>query len=458
MGPGVKLERRAVVGPGGDWIGQIKEGRMRIDPTTLGDLEVFGTAGGQGSLFELLDRTATSMGRSALRRRMSLPSSRISDIRRTQDAVRFLLDRPGLVRLDGALLDAVGEYLRSNIETRDLHPLMERVEHTWMSLRYPAVLEELNEGMRATVTLFASVERVLVELLAHDPPEGIREMVVRISDCAEAVAREGRGLNQGLRLDRFLREELGGDIEGALALLGELDALNAMAEATGSLGWAMPDLVEEEAFVLEADAIYHPFLRNAVTNPISLSGGEPLLFLTGPNMAGKTTYLKSVALVVLLAQVGMGVPAARARVTPVEVLFTSLNPTDNLRTGLSYFLAEVMRVKEAAEILAQGRRALVLFDEVFKGTNVRDALDASAEVIRGFAQARRSGFIFSSHLTELVEVLKPLERIRFCCFDGEIVGGSPHYGFKLREGVSEQRFGLLLLKQAEIPELLARIA
>jgi DNA mismatch repair protein MutS len=431
---------------------------MRIDPTTLGDLEVFGTTGGKGGLFELLDQTATSIGRTALRRRMSVPSSRIGEIRRTQEAVRFLLNHPGLVRLDGALVDAVSQYLRSNIETREVHPLMEKVERTWMSMRYPAILEELEDGMRATGTLFASVKRITVDLLAYDPPEVIREIAVRISESAEAVVRDGSGLNRGMRLDRILREELRSGIEGALVLLGELDALNAMAQATRSLGWAMPDLVEEEAFVLEADGIYHPFLQNAVTNPISLSGGEPLLFLTGPNMAGKTTYLKSVALVVMLAQVGMGVPAARARLTPVEVLFTSLNPADNLRAGLSYFLAEVLRVKEAAEILAEGRRALVLFDEVFKGTNVRDALDASAEVIRGFARARRSGFIFSSHLTELEEVLKPMERIRFCCFDGEIVEGSPHYGFKLRDGVSEKRFGLLLLRQAQVPQLLARIA
>src|SRR5262249_49489295 len=131
---------------------------------------------------------------------------------------------------------------------------------------------------------------------------------------------------------------------------------------------------------------------------------------------------------------------------------------DNLRAGLSYFLAEVLRVKAAATILAEGRRALVLFDEVFKGTNVRDALDASAEVILGFARARRSGFIFSSHLTELVDVLAPAGTIRFCYFDGDIVAGLPHYAYQLREGVSTKRFGLVLLRQAQVPELMARIS
>jgi DNA mismatch repair ATPase MutS len=159
----------------------------------------------------------------------------------------------------------------------------------------------------------------------------------------------------------------------------------------------------------------------------------------------------------LLAQVGMGVPAHRVRVAPVDVLFTSLNPSDNLRAGISYFLAEILRVKEAATILAQGRRALIIFDEVFKGTNVRDALDASAEVILGFARARRSGCIFSSHLAELVDVLGTTPVIRFACFDGYIQDGVPHFSYELRPGVSDRRFGLLLLRQAQVPELIARI-
>jgi DNA mismatch repair ATPase MutS len=153
----------------------------------------------------------------------------------------------------------------------------------------------------------------------------------------------------------------------------------------------------------------------------------------------------------------MGVPARSARLTPLENLFTSLNPADNLRAGLSYFFAEVLRVKEAASLLAEGRRALVLFDEVFKGTNVLDAVEASGEVILGFARARRSGFIFSSHLTQLVDLLRNNPAIRFRCFDGEILGGAPSYSYTIRDGVCDKRFGLLLLRQAQIPQLLAQI-
>jgi len=175
-------------------------------------------------------------------------------------------------------------------------------------------------------------------------------------------------------------------------------------------------------------------------------------------MAGKTTYLKTVALVVLLAQTGMNVPASSMRLAPVEVVLTSLNPADNLRAGISYFYAEILRVREAAEILAGGRKALVLFDEVFKGTNVKDALEASAEVIEGFAKTRRSGSIFASHLSELYETLRTNPAIRFCQFDGEIIDGSPVFAYELASGVSEKRFGLLLLRQARVPDLIAKIS
>ena len=170
----------------------------------------------------------------------------------------------------------------------------------------------------------------------------------------------------------------------------------------------------------------HPFLPEATPNPVSLTGGEPLVFLTGPNMAGKTTYLRTVGLLVLLAQTGMRVPARSMRLAPVEAILTSLNPVD------------------------------ILFDEAFKGTNVRDALDASTAVIRGFARSRRSGSIFSSHLTELAGRLGDAP-VRFCRFEGEIRNGEPRFTFRLEAGVSETRFGMLLLEQARVPELVSRI-
>lgn len=429
---------------------------MQIDTTTLADLDVFG-AGGEGGLFQLIDHTSTPAGRSALKRRLQRPSSDVNVIRRTQEAVTFLAAHPQVVRLSQKAVDAVTRYIQSNIA---LEPswLPERVEYAWLALRYRDLLNEVAAGVQATVSLFSHLTRMCGAIEARDAPPLLAELTGSINDTARVVLQSCTGSGTVLRADRAVRSRLKADITRSLDLLGELDALNSMAIASATPGWIMPELVESDSFVLDAEGLHHPFITGAVRNPCRLSGGEPMVFLTGPNMAGKTTYLRSVALVVLLAQTGMAVPATRVRLSPVEALFTSLNPADNLRAGLSYFLAEVMRVKEAATILAEGRRALVIFDEVFKGTNVRDALDASAEVITGFAHARRSGIIFSSHLVELVDVLAQNHAIRFHCFDGDIRDGAPHYTYELQDGVSDRRFGLLLLRQAEVPQLLRRIS
>ena len=431
---------------------------MIVDQTTLADLEIFESGGGGSGLFELIARTSTSLGRSALRRRITNPSSEIAEIRETQQAVQFLAVHPGLVRFNDSMVSAVQRYLRSNISVSDYPSWWQRFEPVWWKVRYPDVFEEVQQGVNDTTALFDHLSVLCSALRARKAPSLIANLVASIEAVATVVLETRSKALTVLELDRMQRASLHDQIEGALLSLGELDALNAMARVTSEHGWSWPELIESDTFIFEADGLYHPFVNHAVRNPVRLTGGEPMVFLTGPNMAGKTTYLRSVALTALLAQVGMGVPASRARLSPVQALFTSLNPRDNLRAGLSFFLAEVLRVKAAAEILASGKRALVLFDEVFKGTNVRDALDASAEVILGFAKAHRSGFIFSSHLIELVEILQANPAIRFFCFEGDIEEGLPRYTFQLREGVSDKRFGLFLLRQARVPELIAQIS
>ena len=428
---------------------------MRIDTTTLADLEIFRSLDGSAGVIHLIDRTSTSRGRAALRRRLGQPSSEIAVIRATQEAVRVFQSHLELVRFDDRAVRSVDRYLGSNIVIAS--STGERIEMAWMWLRYRDVLEELRVGVRETRSLFRSVRLMSSSIAKHDPPEIVSGILEELGEIANLVLSSS-GAAGPLNLDRRFRRSLKDQIRTGLDLLGELDALTSMASAANSLAWTFPELIDSPDFLLEAEGVFHPFVENPVPNPARWSGGEPLVFLTGPNMAGKTTYLRAVAILVHLTQTGMPVPAASARLTPVEALFTSLNPSDNLKAGVSFFVAEVMRVKAAASLLAEGRRALVLFDEVFKGTNVKDALEASAEVITGFAKARRSGLIFSSHLSELVEVLRHDPAIRFCCFDGEIVKGSPSYSYELREGVSDKRFGLLLLREAGIPELIARIS
>ncbi len=430
---------------------------MLIDDVTLSDLEVVSSLDGSGAIVDLIDRTRTTVGRRALIRRLRQPFSDLEQIRETQIAIRFLREHRRILDFDEHSFRPVERYLRSNIELTAGSPFVARVEYAWLAIRYRGVLREIREGQAATVALCRHINTICMRLAAREPPPVIACFVASLRKTASSVL-EAMVSGNVVVVDRTIRGVLKDSILDAIQILGELDALGSMAAACNELRWSTPTLVESQSFLFEAQGVFHPFVTDPVSNPVELSGGEPVVFLTGPNMAGKSTYLRSVALVVLLAQTGMDVPATSARLTPVEALFTSLNPSDNLKAGLSYFLAEIMRVKVAATLLAEGKRSFVLFDEVFKGTNVKDALEASAEVILGFARARNSGFMFASHLAELVDTLDSNPAIRFCHFDGEFLQGSPSYSYALKDGVSDKRFGLLLLRQAEIPELIARIS
>lgn len=434
---------------------------MYVDPTTLSDLEVFGDREGGGGLLALIDETETASGHAALRRRISHPESAPADIRRVQEAVRFFAGDPSPFPLRRPTEEAVVRYLDSNIETSDaVGPGRQSLEGLWLSVRYKELYRELKEGVATTLQLGSEIERARRRIESGDPPPLLVELLGELHDLlATAIppwvgARSHRDV---VAADRHFRTAGREALRRTMEVFGEVEALRAMAAATVRLGWRMPEPVESERFLLEGEGLRHPFLPEGVGNPVELTGGEPLVFLTGPNMAGKTTWLRCVALSVLLAQAGMGIPALRLRFTPVEVLLTSLNPSDNLRGGLSFFLAEVLRVRTAAEFLVEGRRAFVLFDEVFKGTNVQDALEASAAVILGFARAEGSGFMFSSHLVELADTLAAEPRIRFRRFEGRIDDRTARYSYRILEGVSRQRFGLQLLEEERIPDLLRRI-
>lgn len=259
-----------------------------------------------------------------------------------------------------------------------------------------------------------------------------------------------------LEEDRRLRDDQRADLEDLLGALAELDALSAMSHLLDE-GYCLTDIGEDGGTAVDGVGVWHPFLPGGVPNPISLRGGETLVFLTGPNMAGKTTYLRAVGVCVYLAQCGLPVPAQRFSLSPVDRFITGLSPEDNLREGVSYFLAEVRRVKEVVEAVVRGERTIAIFDEVFRGTNVTDALDASKAVLVGCSRAESSIFIFSSHLVELADELKDRASIKFCYFEGTLEGNRLSFDYRLRPGVSGQRFGMELLRREGVPGLLDSI-
>ena len=433
---------------------------MYVDGQTQRDLEILRARDGGLSILNLVDRTRTAPGARHLRFRVTHPLSDAAQITAAQDSVRFLAHADVPFTIDPNRLKEVESYLESSFTTLRRTPLLPfAAESIWVSLRYRDLLKHATNGVRSTRALVSQLTGLTDRLGKLNPPSDLLEVLENIGGI---VDRLGPGLVPSserawrvLRADRLLRHRHRADLLRLLELVGELDALFAVASLLAD-EYTLPDVKEsDEGFEIHGEGIWHPFLELAVRNPIAIRGGETLVFLTGPNMAGKTTYLKAVGICVYLAHCGLPVPAKKLTLTPLDGLFTSLSPEDNLRSGLSYFMAEVKRVRQVAEFMADGKRTLGIFDEVFRGTNVHDALDASRTVIRGCAGAKRSGFLFASHLVELTEDLAEVPSVKFFYFDGDIRSGRALFDYSLRRGVSDKRFGVELLKQEGVPELLA---
>ena len=148
-------------------------------------------------------------------------------------------------------------------------------------------------------------------------------------------------------------------------------------------------------------------------------------------------------------------PAKTFSFVPVQRLLTSISLSDNLADGISFFRAEALRIKAVAQALAEGSRTIAIMDEPFKGTNVKDALDASFEVIRELAGKQDSLFVISSHLIELEESLNAVAHIDYGYFEAQEHGPELAFDYRVRQGVSAQRLGVRVLHEEGVFDLLS---
>ena len=167
--------------------------------------------------------------------------------------------------------------------------------------------------------------------------------------------------------------------------------------------------------------------------------------------------MKAVGSAVLLAHIGMGVPAARMRLTLFDGLLSNINVVDNIAKGESFFFNEVQRIKNTIEKINNGKKWLVLIDELFKGTNVQDAMKCSLTVIKGLIKIKNSLFILSTHLYEIGEELKRFPNISFQYFETIVRDEQLEFSYQLKEGISNDRIGYVILKREKVVDMLEKL-
>lgn len=234
-----------------------------------------------------------------------------------------------------------------------------------------------------------------------------------------------------------------------------LDVYMAVANVAKERGFVFAKAHPNDKNTLVMKGAFHPFLTNPVGNTITVDENSNVIFLTGANMAGKSTFMKSFGITVFLAHVGFPVPAKEMEFSVQNGMFTTINLPDNLSMGYSHFYAEVLRVKKVAQQVRQTQHLIVVFDELFRGTNVKDAYDATVAVTEAFAGIRNCTFIISTHIIEAGEVLKErCDNINFVYLPTKMEGSKPVYTYTLAPGITDDRHGMMIVNNEHIIEII----
>jgi len=442
---------------------------LGLDEHTLLELEIFESKDG-ASLFQYCNLTRTKGGESALRRRMRSPWASADRIRATQSSITYIIENRDVFKKFetgnlGFVAGSIDTYLHAALPIVVHDKFIDfTYEAIWLYASDPYHVSVIARGVLLTLRLVESL-RDFLEQPGLAAPKG--ELAPLIEEAKTLLlngplsevcqAKPGIGLLKVLRTlrqDQLFRVHEVDKISRLLTLIYEIDALIAMADCTKKHNLIMPS-VGEGAMHIEVEGLVHPYVRNAVANSVELDQQRRGLFLTGPNMAGKTTYLRAFAIGLYLAHLGMGVPATRYRFVPVEQLISSISISDSLHSGVSYFRAEAIRVRQVADAIMAGYRVVAIMDEPFKGTNVKDTLEASLEILTRFSSMNNLLFMFSSHQIELAEQLQgPIDFRYFAAIE---TGERLSFDYRLRSGVATQRIGMRVLREEGVFKLLDNI-
>ncbi len=241
--------------------------------------------------------------------------------------------------------------------------------------------------------------------------------------------------------------------------IAQLDVLSNLAERASSLHWTCPELVDNPCIMIEAGR--HPVIEQIlqekfIANDLMLKPEQHVLLITGPNMGGKSTYMRQNALIVLLAHIGSFVPAQHVRLGPIDKVFTRIGASDDLASGRSTFMVEMT---ETAHILRQAtEKSLVLIDEIGRGTSTNDGMALAYACCAYLANTIKAYTLFSTHYFELTTLPSEYTCIRNVHLAAELSQGSIAFLYHVEAGHASRSYGLEVAALAGIPAEVLAIA
>jgi DNA mismatch repair ATPase MutS len=438
---------------------------METDKTTLNDLSIFDSEN-EFSVFNKLNLTRTTGGREKLRYIFNHSLSDIDSIKNVQETLKLILEKqvqwPLLVSNGTVLM--IYKFYESTIDdppsrptpiTATVYKLLHGPDFSLIKYSIGHAFDFI-KGMKQIVSVFLNDKAPLNLKRLLDKAEVLilRSQFQIVFDKEKA---EDLSTTQMLSFGYYIRYHYKQNFFELIDIYSQLDAWYGMAMAVKEFKLAFPVFIFSEEPALDAKNLYHILLKDPVAYDVALNQNHNFIFLTGANMAGKSTFIKAVGSAAFLAHIGMGVPAESMRLSLFDGLLSNINVVDNISKGESFFYNEVQRVKNTIIKVNDKRKWLILIDELFKGTNVEDAMKCSTVVVEGLIRIKRSLFILSTHLYEISENLKGYPNIDFKYFETEVTDEKLIFNYKLKDGVSSDRLGYLILKREKVIDLLENL-
>ena len=271
----------------------------------------------------------------------------------------------------------------------------------------------------------------------------------------KVLGAKEKALAREKKLYAELLEQLEPDLDhiGIIAkALAKLDALCSLAAVAESNDWHCPELVDEPGIQIEAGR--HPVIESInddpfVANPLHLDRTTHMLLITGPNMGGKSTFMRQNALIALLAHTGSFVPASQARIGPIDRIFTRIGASDDLASGQSTFMVEM---SEAAHILHNAtEHSLVLMDEVGRGTSTYDGLSLAGACAEHLCTVNKAMCLFATHYFELTDLANRFPTIANVHLDAVEHDGKIVFMHQIKMGAANRSYGIQVAELAGLP-------
>jgi DNA mismatch repair ATPase MutS len=432
-----------------------------IDRQTLNDLAIFPGTNSRQSIYNLFNNTHTIGGAEALQDMFNNPLTHPAQIKE-RIAVFFYIEEHDIsISLNKNDYDFVEFYLRKHYRAKSVSViarLADRIGYVFNNNDYYII----KTGVESTLSILGSLI-TYAEALKDDIPEKLREFQSAILNTflPDELILLKQFINKAklnaidlAKADHFFRKLAHQQLKALLNVAYQLDVYQSVIASGKALGFTFPVINQANTRELTIEGLFHPFIANPKTNDIEFRPDKNVAFITGTNMAGKSSLLKSIGIAIYLSQLGFPVPAKRMATSTFKGLITTINLADDIEQGHSHFYKEVLRVKHVAEKLSESKDIFVIFDELFRGTNVKDAYDASLAIITAFAEVKTSFFVVSTHIVEVAHELSAIENINFRYMETIFEDTNPVNSYKLKAGITEERLGMWIVKNERILEII----